>query len=167
MSKAAERVLGVSLRQELQLAGASGISVCTVLPAGIDTPFYQHAANYTGRQPKALPPVYAPERVAGAIVSLVRKPRREVVVGPMGRTILLQYKLAPGIAERLMAVQVDRTLFYRRRTAPDSQGNLFDAAPGTGSVAGGFHGKQLTAVRRLASAALLTAGLVRAARRRR
>jgi short-subunit dehydrogenase len=167
MSKAAERVLGVSLRQELQLDGASGVSVCTVLPAGIDTPFYQHAANYTGRQPKALPPVYAPDRVARAIVSLVRKPRREVVVGPMGRNILLQYKLAPGIAERLMAVQVDRTLFYRRRTAPDSEGNLFDAAPGTGSVTGGFHGKQLTAVRRLASAALLTAGLLGAARRRR
>jgi short-subunit dehydrogenase len=167
MSKTAERVLDVSLRQEMRLDGVTGVHVCTVLPAGIDTPFYQHAANYTGRQPKALPPVYAPERVAGAIVSLVRKPRREVVVGPMGRTILLQYKLAPGIAERLMAVQVDRTLFYRRQSAPDSEGNLFDAAPGTGSVVGGFHGKQLTVVRRLASAALLTAGVVGVVRRAR
>jgi short-subunit dehydrogenase len=167
MSKAAERVLSASLREELRLDGATGVKVCTVLPAAIDTPFYQHAGNYTGRQPKPMPPVYTPERVARAIVDLVRVPRREVVVGPMGRNILLQSKLAPGLAERLMAVQVDRTHFYRRRRAPDTEGNLLQAAPGTGSVDGGFHSRQLTALRRFAAAALLTAGLLRMARRAR
>jgi short-subunit dehydrogenase len=165
MSKAAERVFSASLREELRLEGVTGVKVCTVLPAAIDTPFYQHAGNYTGRQPKPMPPVYTPERVARAIVRLARVPRREVVVGPMGRTILLQSKLAPGLAEQLMAVQVDRTHFYRRRRAPDSDGNMHQPALGTGAVDGGFHSRQLTAVRRLATAALLTAGVVRLARR--
>jgi NAD(P)-dependent dehydrogenase (short-subunit alcohol dehydrogenase family) len=50
MSKAAIRVLGASLRQELRLDGAKHVKVCTVMPATIDTPFFEHAANYTGRQ---------------------------------------------------------------------------------------------------------------------
>ena len=167
MTKAAERVLSTSLRQELQLDGTTGVSVCTVLPAAIDTPFYQHAGNYTGRKPKPMPPVYPAERVARAIVSLVRKPRREIVVGPAGRGILLQYKLAPRLAERLMAVQVDRTHLSRRNDAPDSEGNLVQPAPGTGSVDGGFHAKQRSAARRLATVALLTAGLIKVVRRAR
>ena len=70
MSKAAVRALGVSIRSELRLDGITGIKVCTVMPATIDTPFFQHAANYTGRQVVAMPPVYGPQRVACAIVKL-------------------------------------------------------------------------------------------------
>ncbi|WP_219420009.1 SDR family NAD(P)-dependent oxidoreductase [Pseudonocardia nigra] len=47
MTKAAIRVLGASLRQELWLDGATHVKVCTVLPATIDTPFFEHTANYT------------------------------------------------------------------------------------------------------------------------
>ena len=87
MAKAAIKVLSASLRQELMLAGGSSrnIKVVSVLPATIDTPLFDHAANYTGREAKAMPPVYTPERVARSIVNVVRVPRREVFVGPMGR----------------------------------------------------------------------------------
>jgi short-subunit dehydrogenase len=159
MSKAAVRALSASLRQELLLDRAKGIKVCTVMPATIDTPFFDHTANYTGRKAKAMPPVYSAERVARAIVKLVRAPRREVVVGPMGRNLVMQSKMAPGLAERQMAVQVDKTHLYRTKPAPASHGNLFEPAPGTGSVDGGWHGKRKTAVRRAVSAALLL-GLV-------
>jgi NAD(P)-dependent dehydrogenase (short-subunit alcohol dehydrogenase family) len=159
MSKAAVRALSASLRQELLLDGAKGIKVCTVMPATIDTPFFEHAANYTGRKAKAMPPVYSAERVARTIVNLARSPRREVVVGPMGRNLVMQSKVAPGLAERQMAVQVDKTHLYRSKPAPDSDGNLFEPAPGTGSVGGGWHGKRKTAVRRTISAALVL-GLV-------
>src|SRR5215218_8815558 len=90
-------VLGASLRQELRLDGAKGVKVCTVMPATIDTPFFEHTANYTGRKAKAMPPVYSAERVARTIVNLVRLPRREVVVGPMGRNLIMQAKFAPGL----------------------------------------------------------------------
>ena len=156
MSKAAVRALGTSLRQELWLEGARRIKVCTVLPATIDTPLFEHAANYTGRKPVAMPPVYSPERVARAVVGLVRSPRREVVVGPAGREIVMQAKTAPGPAEKLMAFQTDRTHLSRRETGPDTPGNLHEPAPGEGAVHGGWHGRRRTAVRRLATAALLT-----------
>src|SRR5215212_7523754 len=156
MSKAAVRVLSASLRQELRLDGAKGVKVCTVMPATIDTPFFDHTANYAGRKAKAMPPVYSAERVARTIVNLIRVPRREVVVGPMGRNLVLQAKLAPGFTERMMALQVDKTHLYRNTPAPAGQGNLFEPAPGTGSVSGGWHGKRQTALRRGASLALLT-----------
>jgi short-subunit dehydrogenase len=164
MTKAAIRVLGASLRQELWLDGAKGVKVCTVLPATIDTPFFEHTANYTGRKAKAMPPVYSAERVARTIVNLIRVPRREVVVGPVGRSLVTQMKFAPGLTERQMALQVDRAHLYRTKPAPATDGNLFQPAPGPGSVSGGWHGKRRTALRRTASAALLTSGLVMARR---
>lgn len=167
MSKAAVRVLSTSVRQELRLAGARHVKVCTVMPATIDTPFFDHAANYTGRKARAMPPVYSAERVAHAVVDLVRLPRREVIVGSMGRGLALQAKLAPGLAERIMAVQVDWTHLYRKRPEPTNQGNLFTPAAGTGSVTGGWHGRRQTTVRRLASAALLFGGVAVARRSRR
>ncbi|WP_219419174.1 SDR family oxidoreductase [Pseudonocardia nigra] len=164
MTKAAVRVLGASLRQELWLDGATHVKVCTVLPATIDTPFFDHTANYTGRKAKALPPVYSAERVARTIVNLIRVPRREVIVGPMGRSLVMQMKVAPGLTERQMALQVDKAHLYRTKPAPATDGNLFTPAPGTGSVSGGWHGKRRTALRRAASAALLTGGVLMARR---
>ncbi|WP_128381318.1 SDR family oxidoreductase [Streptomyces cavernae] len=158
MSKYAVRALGSSLRQELRLAGARHVKVCTVLPATIDTPFFQHAANHTGRRVVPMPPVYPPERTARAVVDVVRVPRREVVVGPVGRALILQSRLASGLVERMMALQVDRTHLSRHDTAAAGPGNLYDPAPGTGSVDGGWHGRRRTAVRRTAAVAALAVG---------
>jgi NAD(P)-dependent dehydrogenase (short-subunit alcohol dehydrogenase family) len=164
MAKFAIRALSGSLRQELWLDGARGVTVCTVLPAVIDTPFFGHAANYTGLRVLAMPPVYIPERVAGSVVRLVRRPRREVVVGP-GRGLLMLSKLAPGFTEKLLAWQVDRSHLSRRHPAPATAGNLYQPAAGTGSVRGGWHGDRRTATRRTAGAGLLLGAAATAARR--
>jgi len=99
MSKHAVRALGGVLRQELALEHRRHIHVCTVMPATIDTPFFDHAANYTGRRVKAMPPVYSPERVARTIVHCARNPRREVYVGNAARLLGYQYKIAPRMVE--------------------------------------------------------------------
>jgi NAD(P)-dependent dehydrogenase (short-subunit alcohol dehydrogenase family) len=131
------RGLGMSLRQELSLNGTKNIRVCTVMPATIDTPFFQHAANYTGRATKALPPVYAPERVAKTIVRLAKKPRREVFVGNAARIFWMQYLLAPSLTERLMAIMVDKLHLYQDKPAPPTPGNLFQPmSEGTGTSGG-------------------------------
>ena len=119
ISKAAVRALSVSIRSELQLDGIRKVKVCTVLPAAIDTPFFQHAANYTGRKVVAMPPVYTPERVAATIVALAAKPRREAVVGPAGRLMVLQHKITPAKVEAAMAVQVEKTHLSRKKPAAD------------------------------------------------
>jgi short-subunit dehydrogenase len=165
MSKYAIRALSASLRQELRLDKAKHIHVCTVLPATIDTPLFEHAANYTGRKPLAMPPVYSPERVARTIVDLVRVPRREVVVGPMGRSMVLESRIMPGMVERMMARQVDKTHLSRKEPAPAGHGNLHVPAPGQGAAHGGWGGRRRTAMRRLTAASLMVGAVAGVARR--
>ncbi|AUX48765.1 short-chain dehydrogenase [Sorangium cellulosum] len=124
-SKHAIRGFSQSLRQELEVLHARDIHVCTVMPATIDTPLFQHAGNYTGRAPRAMPPVYPPERVARAIVRLARTPRREVYAGTSAPQLALLSFLAPGLAERLLARSVDRLHLHHGRTAYATNGNLF------------------------------------------
>jgi short-subunit dehydrogenase len=124
-SKHAIRGLGMSLRQELRLQGYQNVHVCTVMPATIDTPIFQHAANYSGRAVEAMPPVYRAERVAHTILKLMSKPRREVFVGPNARLFDLQFKIAPAFTEWLMAVLSDKLQLSTTEAAPPTSGNLF------------------------------------------
>ncbi|MGX1478516.1 UNVERIFIED_CONTAM: short-subunit dehydrogenase [Streptomyces canus] len=165
MSKHAVQGLGSSLRQQLRVEGVKGVHVCTVMPATIDTPHFQQAANYTGRKVVAMPPVYSPERVAKAVADLAHHPRREVVVGPAGRALVRQARKAPGRAERVMARQTDKSHLDHDEEAPDTHGALHVPAPGEGAVHGGWHGRRRTAVRRTAVAAALAGAAVTAGRR--
>ncbi|WP_425245689.1 SDR family oxidoreductase [Streptomyces sp. NEAU-NA10] len=165
MSKHAVQGLGSSLRQQLRVEGVKGIHVCTVMPATIDTPHFEQAANFTGRKVVAMPPVYSPERVARAVVDLVGHPRRERVVGPTGRALVRESRMAPGIAERTMAWQTDRSHLDHHEEAPATHGALHVPAPGEGAVHGGWHGRRRTAMRRTAVAAALTGAAVTAGRR--
>lgn len=165
MSKHAVRGLGSSLRQQLRVEGVKDIHVCTVLPATIDTPHFQQAANYTGRKVVAMPPVYTPERVARAIVGLVRRPRREVAVGPAGRALVRQSRMAPALAERAMARQTDKGHLSHDEEAPATHGALHVPAEGEGAVHGGWGGRRRTVMRRTAVAAAFAGAAVTAGRR--
>lgn len=120
-------VVGFSsaLRQELRLARARGVHVCVVLPSTVDTPLFQHAANFTGAEVVALPPVIPPERVARVIEELAVSPRREVLVGGSARAMSAGWALAPALAERVVAWMVHRAHFRRGHAAPDTPGNVF------------------------------------------
>jgi short-subunit dehydrogenase len=137
-SKHAVLGLGGSLRQELFLEGMKDVHVCTVMPSAIDTPFFQHSANYTGRAMKVPPPVYPASMVAEAMVSCAEKPRREFFVGKSGRMFNFQKRLSAKLAEPAMAKMVDATHFYRDRPAPAADGSLFSAMDAGTSVSGGW-----------------------------
>lgn len=148
-SKHAIRSLSMSLRQELVLDKAKDIHVTTVMPATIDTPFFQHAANYTGRKPKAMPPVYPPENVAKMIVAMAMHPKREVYVGNAGRMFNLQMKFFPALAERAAATMVDQQHLADTQ-APSTSGNLYEPMPEFTSVDGGWKAGNDTAAPRMA-----------------
>ena len=50
--------LSASLRQELEQDKIDTIRVCTVMPTTFDTPFFEHAAQYSGKQASPIPPTY-------------------------------------------------------------------------------------------------------------
>lgn len=145
-SKWAVRGFAASLRSELR---GSGVHISVVSPASIDTPLFRHAANYTGRAMKALSPVYAPERVASAIARVAERPRREVIVGPMGVVMAVQRTLTPALVDRLFGIQVEHDHFTGG-SAPASPGNLFEPVDDGGSASGGFGGRRHTRLRRAA-----------------
>ena len=95
-TKAAISAFASVARQELR---GSGIHVCTVLPAGVDTPLFEHARSKEGFKPTTIAPIYDPFVVARAIASCVRRPRREVLAGSAGRIFLLAGRLVPGLVE--------------------------------------------------------------------
>jgi short-subunit dehydrogenase len=160
-SKFAVRGLSECLREELILDGAKDIHVCTVMPASIDTPFFQHGANYTGRAPKALNPVYDAEKVAKAIIRCAERPKREVIVGNAGRLLALQHTLSLGLYENMAARQIDKDHF-RDELASSTSGNLFEPMhEGTGASGGWKNADGTVSARRmtLGGVAAATAGL--------
>ncbi|MEV6691466.1 SDR family oxidoreductase [Micromonospora sp. NPDC051196] len=149
------RGLADTVRQELRLTGRGNISICTVLPAAIDTPFFRHAANHSGRMLAPPPPVYPPEMVAETIVRLLRRPRREAYAGGAARLIGLQWRLAPALAERALAWYAHRTQFGPAARL-DSPGNVFRPA-GEAVPEGGWHGRRRQLIRMTAALGLAAA----------
>lgn len=78
------------------------------------------------------------------IVNLVRVPRREIMVGPIGRGLRMQAMLVPALAQRVMAMQVERSHLARDRPAPRKDETLYLPGSGFGSVDGGRHGRRRT-----------------------
>lgn len=133
-SKHAILGLAESLRQEVE---AEGIAVCTVLPATIDTPIYQHAANYLGRVAHPLPPVVAADRVAAAIVRLADRPRPWRYVGRAQRIAVPLSRWMPRLAGRLSMRTMNR-LALQETPADPTDGTLFAPDPPSNAVSGGW-----------------------------
>jgi NAD(P)-dependent dehydrogenase (short-subunit alcohol dehydrogenase family) len=133
-SKFAIRGWSASLRQEV--LNTPGIHVCTVLPSPFDTPIYQKAGNYFGRQGRSIWPVGDPMDVAAAVVHLVEYPRREIVVGGFGRLLSLADSFAPGLLERAIARYGPPLQFSEEPTNARS-GNISEAH-GPFGVSGGW-----------------------------
>ncbi|GAB7043738.1 MULTISPECIES: SDR family oxidoreductase [Catenuloplanes] len=161
------RGLSDTVRQELRHEPwARRISVCTVLPATIDTPFFANAANHSGRRPAPPPPVYPPEVVARAIIRMLERPRRETYAGAAAALLGFQWRLLPGITERVLGAYGARTVLSDR-PAPDTTGNL-TGSRATGRARGEWHGMGRMLARTGAATGLAVgAAAILTARRRR
>ena len=137
--------LGDALRVELAHADLP-LRVATIKPASIDTPFFAHARTRLGVAPKPVPPVYAPELVAAAILHAATHPVRELAVGGAAAGIGLLERLSPRLLDwqlRLVGYPIQRTAEPKAVAAGDT---LFAAAPGPGEVHGGWGGRGFSVV---------------------
>jgi len=122
-----------SLRHELR---RTRISVSTVLPATVDTPIYQHAANYTGSRVHPLPPLVGPRRVARVIVRRARRPKPITMIGFAQGAMWPLSLVAKPLYGALIRTGINRVAL--RGQAPDSDGTLFHPAPEHNAVSGGW-----------------------------
>lgn len=135
-TKAAVLALGRALNEELRLDGANGITVSTVMPFATDTPFFEHAANYSGGTPR-MPAMDDPAKAVDAIVYASLYPREEVPVGWKAYGAIVGHWLAPDIAERVSANAARKYQFDTAPPAPPTSGSLHAPQPNGRGVDGG------------------------------
>lgn len=118
--------LGQALNQELRLSHLDErIHVTTINPMPFDTPFWEHAANYTGHSPRAYP-MHDPDKVVDAIVEAVINPTKEVTVPWTGKWSALFHRLMPDTSERLFGSTVHQALLEDAPPAPSTTGALHE-----------------------------------------
>jgi short-subunit dehydrogenase len=134
-SKFAIRGFSEALRQEV--LDQPRILICTVLPSVIDTPFFQHAANFSGRSVRAAPPVYTAEEVADTVVALTDQPQDEVIVGGFGKLAAAQKQLAPHLTT-WMTGRLLHHGFLSDKPSEETTGGLFAPVQDAMAVDGGW-----------------------------
>jgi short-subunit dehydrogenase len=122
-TKAGVLSLSRSLNEELRLNGTPQIRVSTIMPWAADTPWWRHAANYSGGTPR-MAAMDDPGKIVEAIIWVSLHPREELPVGWKARASDLSHHLAPDLTERLSANIAHN---YQIKTAPP-------APPTTGSI---------------------------------
>lgn len=159
-------IIGLSKVLRQDLADERDIHVITVLPASIDTPLFQHGANFTGRVVKPIPPIYSAEMVAKKIVHSIKNPRDIVFAGNSARIVSIFNTLFPSAYDRIAPRQVQKRHFQDYPASP-SHGNLFEPDPSLNTISGGWikgrKGLSLNAV--LAGSALMAVAFYLAWRR--
>jgi short-subunit dehydrogenase len=120
--------LSAALRQEMAQNDLPDIKVCTVLPMAMDTEFFEHAANYSGRKAVPIPPLNDANQVVDAIVNLIAEPKDEVMVGKGSQTFSLTNALNPGLTQSMMAANTHKAQMQDAEPAPNTSGNLHQAS---------------------------------------
>lgn len=147
---------GFSEALQAELAAWPCVQVCDIFPAFIDSPGVSHAANFTGKRLRPMPPLYDPQLVAEAMVRVAKRPRPKTTVGAAAHAARLGHLLSPTLFGWLAAKLMD-SYFKHAPDAPQTDGNLYEASVGTG-VSGGYR-----KVSGGAKGPLLALGLVAAA----
>jgi NAD(P)-dependent dehydrogenase (short-subunit alcohol dehydrogenase family) len=135
MSKFALRAFYDTLRIELAEEGVP-IGVTTILPPGIDTPFFEHARAHQAELPKPPPPMYAPEVVAAAVVRAARKPTREVPIGGAALGFLTAQRFSPAVTDAVMAAGSLLSKLQKSTLPDDDRDNVDQPVAGTGRTRG-------------------------------
>jgi len=126
-----------SLRVELQHEGIP-ISVTSIKPAVINTPFYNKVQTKLGVKPTGIPPYYEPSLVADAILYVAEHPTRDFIVGDVGKVLDVFQRLSPELLDSILVLvgfQGQMTTEPKSEAAPN---NVFEPIQGYDKVEGDF-----------------------------
>jgi NAD(P)-dependent dehydrogenase (short-subunit alcohol dehydrogenase family) len=126
-----------SLRVELQHEKIP-ISVTSIKPAVINTPFYNHVLTKLGVKPTGLPPYYSPQLVAEAILHTAEHPTRDFIVGDVGRILDIAQRLSPELMDTLLLAIGFKGQRTSEPKSVDGSNNLFEPMDGYTQVEGDF-----------------------------
>jgi short-subunit dehydrogenase len=140
-SKHAVVGLSDSLRQEVKQNGLDGIHICTIMPTAHDTPFFEHAGNYSDHEIIPPKPLHDPQHVVETIVRVAAKPRDKKIVGADGVVKLFAANVLPAVSEKMGASQMHRTI-EKAPPAGDTPGAVLEPVAEGTEVKRGSRAKQ-------------------------
>jgi NAD(P)-dependent dehydrogenase (short-subunit alcohol dehydrogenase family) len=139
-TKQAIKAFTDTLRMELEEEDVP-IAISLVKPGSIDTPLFEKAKTLLGVEPQPIPPVYAPDVVADAILEMAQRPKRDLIVGGMGKVMSVGEKISPRLTDKYM----ERSTFDAQKTQiealADRPNNLYEPVDHDGGERGHFQGR--------------------------
>lgn len=132
-SKHAVRGFTASLRIEVEEVDKMAVAVTLIEPPGIDTPFDEHARNYSPQAADLPGSLLDPQEVADAILDAAVNPTRVKKLGMRTKINTFVSNNFPGVADRFSAKQAEK--MHRDEPERNPQGALH--AP---SESGRVHG---------------------------
>ena len=136
-SKHAVKGFTEALRMELR-RDHPGINVTLILPASVNTPFFNHARSKMGVKPQPIPPVYHPKLIADAVVYAAEHARRDMHVGGASWMFVVLQRLSPALGDRVM--KIGDWIWKQQKTDEPDDGRdaLFSPVYESGRVHGDF-----------------------------
>lgn len=126
-----------ALRREL-ISEKAPISVTSIKPSTINTPFFNNALNKMDVRPKGPPPIYQPGIVADCILYAAEHPVRDLYAGGGGRQMALSQTVNPRQVDAVLG-RVGIPAARTRQPAPGgSPGNLYGPRLEDNRVEGDF-----------------------------
>ncbi|WP_404335046.1 SDR family NAD(P)-dependent oxidoreductase [Planococcus rifietoensis] len=92
--------LSNGLYEELRLEDYPNVHICSIDPWVTDTPWTEHAANYSGHEILVGPPD-DPAKVIDAILGLIDEPQKTLEVGGKGKAAAIFGQFLPAVAKGL------------------------------------------------------------------
>lgn len=135
-TKAGVLSLSRTLNEELRLVGNNNIKVGTIMPLAVDTPWWTHAANYSGHAPR-MARMDDPQIVIDAIVAACIDPKEEQPVGWKAHASNVSHHLFPDMTEHLTA-NVANSEVHKASVFPDTTGALYKPMAETAKINGGI-----------------------------
>lgn len=136
-AKAAIRGFTDSLRSEL-IHDGSHVRVTAVHLPALNTPQFDWVRSKLPNKGQPVPPIYAPEVAARAIVRAAVHPRREYFVAPTTLKAFLGQKFVPGYADRKLAKDAYGAQQRPEPQPVDAPDNLYAPLPGDRGAHGSF-----------------------------
>lgn len=112
------------------------VNVANIMPASINTPFFDNARTRLGVKPRGVPPDYEPDVVARTILYAAEHPVRDLYAGGAGAVLVGLRRFSPKLVDgllNLVAFDLQKTDEPKSDTAPN---NLFTPLPGRDGIQG-------------------------------
>lgn len=114
------------------------ISVTTVMPTAVNTPFFSNARTKLGVKPKPAGPIYQPEHVADAVLYAAEHPVRELFVGGGAKMVVMGKRLMPRAVESYLLATAFRNQRTNEPKSDDAPSGLYAPETGDDRVHGDF-----------------------------